>query len=147
MLHNLHIMKVYAQTLRRSHFMDLASLIKYSSVRHFTFTSRVIFTNFANFKNKIQSVYENYNIYIHVKGLKTTTTGLSVADDDVLFDKRNIHLTNQKNHQKKGPIYKEELGPDATIVYIADPSYIRKIFSAGIKMFYQNTKYIISVVF
>jgi hypothetical protein len=113
--------------------MNSTRLIKYSSVRHFTFTLR-IFTNFA-FKNKIGCVYENYSRHIHSKDFKTTAIELSVADNEGLFDKRNIHITNQENHKKKGPIYKEELGPDAKIVYIAEPTYIKKIFREGIQYF------------
>ena len=113
--------------------MDSFHLTKYSSMRHFTFTSR-IFTNVA-FKNKIGCVYEHYNTHIHAKELKTAAIALSVADNEDLFNKRNIHITNQENHRKKGPIYKEELGPDAKIVYIAEPTYIKRIFREGIQYF------------
>ena len=46
-------------------------------------------------------------------------------------EKRNIHLKNIINHKKQGVIYQEEIGPDARVVYVADPASCAKIFREG----------------
>ena len=44
----------------------------------------------------------------------------------------NLHIKNMLNHNKKGPVYQEEVGPDVKVVWIADPTYCAKIFGEGI---------------
>ena len=72
-----------------------------------------------------------------IKGFKSTTHSSSENVDNA-HDRRNIHLLNQQNHREKGSIYYENLGPDAKIVYIADPKYCAEIFRNGMKSLSQN---------
>ena len=61
----------------------------------------------------------------------SSTAKLSASDVEDGCDRRNIHKINQTNHKEKGPIYYENLGPDAKIIYIADPKCCAKIFRNG----------------
>ena len=66
-----------------------------------------------------------------------TTISRSMSDqlsDDNAKDteRRNLHTKNQLNHNKKGPIYQEEVGPDVKVVFVADPTSCAKIFREGI---------------
>ena len=125
-------MKKYTQLIQ-SNLMGSTFMKNYSSFQHMICTSR-LFTTFT-FKNEYSNLYENYNTHIHSKALKTTEISLSVGDNEEQFDRRNIHVRNQENHKKWGPIYKEQLGPDAKIVYVAEPSYVAKLFREGIQTF------------
>ena len=72
-----------------------------------------------------------------IKGFKSAAN-LSSENDENGHDRRNIHLLNQQNHREKGSIYYENLGPDAKIVYIADPKHCAEIFRNGMKSLSQN---------
>ena len=72
-----------------------------------------------------------------IKGFKSTAN-FSSENDDNGHDRRNIHLLNQQNHIEKGSIYYENLGPDAKIVYIADPKHCAEIFRNGMRSLSQN---------
>ena len=103
----------------------------------------------ANVKNYISSSLDdgcNGTLFINqfedrngcsIKGFKSTAI-LSSENNDDAHDRRNIHLLNQQNHREKGSIYYENLGPDAKIVYIADPKYCAEIFRNGTKSLLQN---------
>ena len=41
--------------------------------------------------------------------------------NESLNDTEKLHLINQKLHEKLGPIYAQKVGPDADIIWVADP--------------------------
>ena len=39
-------------------------------------------------------------------------------------DTTKLHLINQNLHKQLGPIYAQSLGPDVSVIWIADPRYV-----------------------
>ena len=89
---------------------------------------------FSNLKNDFQfQLLANKQIYDHLSvSRQIQTTSKSLTDNGGnANDKKDIHITNELNHRLKGSIYHEILGPDAKIIYIADPKFCAEIFRNG----------------
>ena len=89
---------------------------------------------FPNLKNDFQyKLLAKQQIYNHLSGSRQIqTTSKSLTDNGGnANDKKDIHITNELNHRRKGSIYHEILGPDAKIIYIADPKFCAEIFRNG----------------
>ena len=50
-----------------------------------------------------------------------STRNIPVFQSGELVDTTKLHEINQNLHKRLGPIYKENLGPDVSAVWIADP--------------------------
>ena len=90
---------------------------------------------FSNLKNGFQvKLLANKTIHERLLSVRRQiqTSAKSLTDDGGNSnDKKDIHITNELNHRAKGPIYHEILGPDAKIIYIADPKFCAEIFRNG----------------
>ena len=89
---------------------------------------------FSNLKNGFQvKLLANKPIHEHLSVRRQIQTSAKSLTDDGgnANDKKDIHINNELNHRTKGSIYHEILGPDAKIIYIADPKFCAEIFRNG----------------
>ena len=59
---------------------------------------------------------------------KFSSKSIPIHKSKTQVDTTKLHEINQDLHEKLGPIYKERLGPDVEIVWIAEPRYVLNLF-------------------
>ena len=89
---------------------------------------------FSHLKNGFRcNLLANKPMYEHLSVRRQIQISAKSLTDDGgnANDKKDIHINNELNHRVKGSIYHEILGPDAKIIYIADPKFCAEIFRNG----------------